>query len=210
MHKIIQTYNTFEGERLNAGFSTIRSMKQYLQKSYSVHSKIADYKMYTDVAGYEVIKDIIDKNNVEIINFPIIDDRLIYIGKFQVQEFQKEPYIHIDIDATLYEMPKTDADIITEKLRSCSFNKEVMQLGISIDNIGNIICSGLLGFNDITFKDIYINEVFEKIKLLKSIHDITFALCYTLEEVLLKRLCIDHNKTIYELQNYNHLQGRFK
>ncbi|MCK9445788.1 hypothetical protein M0Q50_02720 [bacterium] len=208
--KIIQTYNTFGGERLNAGFSTLRSMKLYLKNSYKIHKELSDYIMYTDLEGYEKIKDIISQEHIIIFDFPIIDDRIIYIGKFQVQEIQTEPYIHVDIDATLFELPSTDSDIITEKLRSCNFSKEVVQLNISIDNIGWIICSGLIGFNDIEFKNMYIKEIYEKLKIIKNIHDITFTLCYTLEEVLLKRLCIDNNKTIYELNNYEHIQGKLK
>lgn len=210
MNRIIQTYNTFGGERLNAGFSTIRSMKKYLTQSYLVHKEISDYKLYTDNEGYEIVKDVIDEQHIEIYDFPIIDDRLIYIGKFQVQQLQTEPYIHVDLDATLFEIPVTDATIITESLRTCNFSKEVAILDINVKKIGSIICSGLIGFNDMEFKDLYLREVFARIPILKDIRGITFEMSYTLEEVLLKRLCIDNEKTIHELKNYEHLQGKFK
>jgi hypothetical protein len=90
--KIIQSYNTFEGDpdRIKSGFPTLRALKSFLKKSYQVHKNF-DFEFYTDKDGYEVIKDIIEDKHIKIFDFVLIDDRIPYIGKFQVQEIQKEP-----------------------------------------------------------------------------------------------------------------------
>ena len=206
--KIIQSFNTFEGYKMGGGFATPRSLTNFLTKSYEYH-KFYDYCLYTDKYGYEIIKKIINKNHIKIIDFDEIDDRNQFIGKFQVQELQTEPYIHVDLDAILYKLPNTQCDIITEKKRDViSFGRELNALNIDAPN-GKIICSGIIGFNNIEFKNDYIEEVYKKIDLIKNDHNYSYKYAWCIEEVLLTNLANISNLSVYELQqeSYIHKHG---
>ena len=195
---IIQSYNTFEGHRMRGGFATPRSLQNFLKESYKIHSQF-DYCLYTDKYGYEIVKKIINKKHIKVIEFEEIDDRIPYISKFQVQQLQKKPYIHVDLDAILYNLPISDHDIICEKLRTpMKFGKEISRLNLNI-NINKIICSGIIGFNDIDFKNEYIKKVYEKLDEIYDEQNIGYAECYALEEILLTQLAKDNNKTIFEI-----------
>lgn len=211
--KIIQSLNTFgnDPERNKCGFSTKRAMKAFMEKSYEIHKEIADYTLYTDYYGYEEVKHFINEEDIEVIEFPIIlNDRIPYIGKFQVQELQKEPYIHVDIDAILYEIPENVKDIICEKWRSTSHGRETAKFNIDKTGLNRIICSGIIGFTDMKFKDEYILKVFENFGKLENDHNITFETCFTIEETMLTRMVLDNNKLVTTCECYNHLQGRIK
>lgn len=216
MYRIIQSYNTFEyggkpdSEREKAGFSTVRNLVKYLKKSYEVH-KNYDFKLYTDRAGLKNV-EWMDSKHIEIVDFPIVDDRIPYTGKFQVQDIQDRPYIHVDLDATLFNVPLEEFDIVTEKTRPVSFGKELSKVGVERSESGWIICSGIIGFSDIEFKNKYVNAVFDKIKEIEKVHDIDHKACYTIEETLLTNMAGIYKKCILELnaEDYEHLQGNIK
>lgn len=220
--KIIQSYNTHhcngvpDANRAKCGYSTVRGLMADLKEYYKIHSKY-DYIFYTDIAGYELVKDFISKEHIEIIEFPIIDERNPYLGKFEVHKLQNEPYIHVDLDAVLYEIPEGKEDIITEKRRKCTFRTEVSTMEIPIKYQGRyirkIICSGLIGFNDIEFKNRYVKAVIEKALWAKeNVKNLDFPCMVANEEYILTMMQLEEDKTVLEipLDTYIHKQGRVK
>lgn len=223
--KIIQSYNTFhingviDSDRAKCGYSTLRGMLDDFKEFYNINSKHGEYKLYTDIAGKELVGGFVKPEHIEVVEFPIIDDRNPYLGKLYVHSLQDKPYIHVDIDAYIKEMPETYADIITEKYRPCTFRKEltVMKLKMVNESTGKhlrkIICSGLLGFNDIDFKNLYINKAIEKAEWAKeNVRALDFPCMVATEEYTLTELSVNNNKLIYELPSgsYVHKQGKVK
>jgi len=213
--RIIQVYNTVKGENLKCGFSFIDSLKIYLAKSYAIHKKLtSDYKMYTDSAGFEIIKDIIDIGDIEVIEFDIVaGHRYKYAGKIQAQKIQTEPYLFLDLDFTLFEMPDLSTDVICEDLSNgILIEGEVYLLKIEPKGIRQRPFVGCVGFTDIAFKDEYIAAIEERYSILEKIN-ITRVIDITIEEVLLQRKIIDCNKTISKLAGdvkFEHLRGGLK
>lgn len=206
MYKIIQSLNTFGGERLNPGFPTKRSMISFMKHSYEIH-KEKDYVLYTDQYGADMLSFM--SNSIEIFDFIEIDDRIPYIGKFQVQEIQNNPYIHVDLDAYINDVPGDIYNIVTEKLREPDFGIETKRINVDTNKIRNIICSGLIGFGDIEFKDLYIKTVFEKIQYIKNERNIGYKEFYTLEETTLSVLANQYKKHIHCLseESFKHYYG---
>ena len=199
--KVIQSFNTFEGERMTAGFKTKRAMLDYLSESYEIH-KHYDYMMYTDIHGAELLKKVIAENHITIIDFPLIArDRIPYIGKFIAQIHQTKPYIHVDIDAKLLVLPINHADVYCEKLEGRSFGYEVADLEINTSGINEIPCSALIGFTDMHFKDLYINEVYKLIELSSKIHGLNYKHCWAIEEVKLAEMILTYKKTVSATKN---------
>ena len=199
--KIIQSFNTFGGERMTAGFKTKRAMLEYLAESYDVHSHY-DYMMYTDMHGAVLLKKIIAEHHITIVEFPIIArDRIPYIGKFIAQAHQSKQYIHVDIDAKLLELPTNKTDVYCEKLEGRSLGYEVSELKINTSEINKIPCSALIGFTDMQFKDLYISEVYKLIELSSKIHGLNYRHCWAIEEVKLAELIHINKKTVSETVN---------
>ena len=204
--KVIQSFNTFEGERMTAGFKTKRAILDYISESYDIH-KYYDYMMYTDIQGAELLKKVIVENHITIIDFPLIArDRIPYIGKFIAQSLQTESYIHVDLDAKLLELPMNHADVYCEKLEGRSFGYEVADLKINTTGINEIPCSALIGFTDMHFKDLYIIEVYKLIELSSKIHGLNYRHCWAMEEVMLAKMILDNKKTVLPL-NCEHLHA---
>ena len=204
--KVIQSFNTFEGERMTAGFKTKRAMLMYLIESYEIH-KHYDYMMYTDIQGAELLKKVIAENHITIIDFPLIArDRIPYIGKFIAQSLQTESYIHVDIDAKLIELPTEKADVYCEKLEGRGIGYEAAELKINTGGIGLIPCSALIGFTDTAFKDAYLAEVWRLVELTKTIPALNYKHCWAIEEVMLAKMILDNKKTVLPL-NCEHLHA---
>lgn len=190
---VIQSLNTFGGARMAGGFETTRVLQDEISKSYETHKQY-DYVMFTDTQGAKILNGIVP---IEVIEFPIVcRDRIKYFGKFQAQSVVNEPYIHVDLDAELLELPTENCDVYCEKLEGRSFGKEINDLKIDIQGISEIPCSAIIGFNDLNFRDLYLKNVYEKVELLKTVPMLNYKHAWGLEEVLLARLIIDNKKTI--------------
>lgn len=203
--KIIQSFNTFGGDRLTAGWKTRRAMLAYLAGAYAAHKQTGiPYTMYTDKEGAEVIAPIVDSADIVIVDFPIIrNDTILYSGKYFAQSLQTEAYIHIDIDATLFSLPEP-ADVYCEKKRFANLGRESFYFDIDCMGIRDIPCSGLLGFTDIAFKDAYIAAIYAKIAGLPESVEMTYEMCWNLEEVLLQRMILDQSKTLAVCTDSHH------
>lgn len=200
--RIIQSYNTFGNDpgRLSSGFPTVRDLVNSIAYSSRIHAAIADLTIYTDEFGAALLDTYVDKAYIEVIEFPMIDERIPYVGKFQVQDMVNETYIHVDLDAVLYELPPSGFDVYTEKTRGVSFSSEVTRVGIDRTGIYEIICSGLIGFSDLAFKAEYIENVFDKIFSMADEQNFGYKEFYTIEETLLTRMLIDQGKTLCVLE----------
>lgn len=205
MH-IIQSYNTFGGDRLTAGFSTRRAMLAYLATSYTAHKSIASqYTMYTDAHGYDIIKSVIAVDDITVIDFPIIrHDTIIFAGKYHAQQLHTAPYLHVDIDATLFAMPDK-ADVYCERSRYANLGREASLLNIDCTDISCIPCSAIVGFSDIAFKDAYIAEIYARIASLAESTIMSYEMCWNVEEVLLQRMILDQQKSIAVCPDSHHL-----
>lgn len=203
--KIIQSLNTFGGDRLTAGFKTRRAMLAYLSGAYAAHKALGiPYTMYTDKAGADLMSGTVAGADIMVVDFPIIrNDTILYSGKYFAQSLQAEEYIHVDIDATLFSLPEP-ADVYCEKKRFADLGRESYYLNIDCTGIRDIPCSGLLGFSDIAFKDSYIAAIYARLADLPEHLEMTYEMCWNLEEVLLQRMILDQSKTLAVCTDSHH------
>ena len=201
--RIIQSYNTFGGQFMNCGFETARMLKKYVSESFKIHSKLCDYTLYTDTYGYEFLKDVIPESNIEIFDFKIeYEDKLRYIGKFQVQEIQTEDYIHVDMDDTMDNLP-VKADVYIHRYRKKEENFKYGSLQMDTSRIGKMPCSNMIGFSDMKFQKQYIAEARKWIQKAAKAPKIIYEHAILCEEGVLQNLIVKHNKSVSTIcQNY--------
>ena len=215
--RIIQSYNTFEdpfSSSVKGGFTTLRNFKKFMKDSYVKHKELTDnYTMYTDSVGFEIMKEIMSEDDIEVIEFDIIaNDRFLYAGKFQTAALQIEPYVHVDLDLIMYKLPELEDVMVEEMSTGIFLANEVDYLGIATKGIRCRPYSGIIGFGDMEFKNLYIKEVMARYPVLESMPKISSRVCITLEEVLLQRLILDHNKKVFSMNkdDFKHLRGSIK
>lgn len=203
--KIIQSLNTFGGDRLTAGFKTRRAMLAYLSGAYSVHKSLGiPYMMYTDDAGADMLSGTVAGEDITVVDFPIIrNDTILYSGKYYAQQIQTEAYLHVDIDATVFALPP-EADVYCEKKRFANLGYESSFLNINCAGIRDIPCSGIIGFSDMAFKDSYIAQIYARLAALHESVVMTYEICWNLEEVLLQRMILDQSKTLAVCPDSHH------
>ena len=202
--KIIQT---FKDESFRCGFPTKESCLNYLKKSYSIHSKLCETIIYTDTDGYNYLSSKLPELNLQVIDFEYIDGRFWNLPKLQAQSIQKEPYIHVDIDATLFELPVTDKKVITEMIRSNHIMFQYHKLGLQPKVF--LPCSGLIGFNDISLQKEYIKSAIDMIRNW-DLHYVDFESLWTVEELLLANISDKEDWFELDKNNFEHLQGSKK
>lgn len=203
--KLVQTYNTFGGEKINAGFSTKRGLIKFWNEALELHSKSYDVIIYADKEGFDYIHDKIQAK-IEVIDFEFIDDRFANIGKFQVHLLQNEPYLMVDIDVMLYDkIEKIESDVLCEMVRGGYNGLYCNHFNIRPSRIG-IPCSGLLGFRSPDFAKEYAASAINKIKKVE-IEKVTFDAMWHIEEVFLANLIEDKKLTVDTFKNFIHLQG---
>lgn len=196
---VLQSFNTFGGARMTGGYETPRVLQAELSARYETH-KQWDYQMLTDRWGAKLLRGIVP---VTVMEFPVIAyDKLVYAGKFQAQAMIHEPYVHVDLDATLLALPDNSecADVYCERLDYRPIGRESADLGIATRGIDAIPCSALIGFTDMAFRDIYLSEAFSKIELLAKMQAVNYRHAWAIEEVLLAGLIRLHSKTVQALQ----------
>lgn len=199
--KIIQSLKTFGGDKKTGGFETTRVLINELEKSYKVHQNF-DYQMFTDEDGYNIIKNVVP---CTVIDMPILcRDRIKFDGKFQTQKLMEVPYIHVDLDAVLMELPEEKADIYCEKIEGRNFGNEINDLKLDISNIYELPCSAIIGFTDMVFQKQYIDTVFKLIDKCNGIRNLNYKHCWGIEEVSLAILAKQHNKIIKSTTNIHY------
>lgn len=208
--KLVQTYHTYDGEKLNVGFTTFRSMIKFWNEALAIHLQNYDVEIYTDQAGYDAVVNLlnIDPSKIKVIAFELIDDRYWNIGKFQVHLEQNEPYIMIDVDVKLHDIVTSipQNTVICEMFRRGHYGLYSGKFGLKNIISGNIPCSGLLGFGDVDFAKSYANKALDKIRN-TDLNSVTFEAMWHVEEVFLANEIEDNNKNIITFNDYIHLQG---
>ena len=198
--RIIQT---FVDENFKCGFPTKKSCLKYLRASYAVHAVMCETVIYTDADGGAYLAEFAPELNIQVFEYDHIDDRFWNLPKLQTQALQTDAYIHVDIDATLFELPATFKHI-TERFGVCASLSQCFNVGIA-PAIKRPL-SGLIGFSDMQFKALYINTAIEHITNwpLKSVDEESII---TVEELLL--INISDATDWFELPagTFEHLQG---
>lgn len=209
--KLVQVYNTFGGSKFTGGFPTFRGLVDYLNKSLVVHSVNYDVIIYTDIDGYNKIKDELPADTVfEVIEFEYIRDSYWNTGKFQVHALQTEEYLMIDLDATLNDViTEFDTDVKCELLRGGAYGYNNHLFNLKPLKSIRIPCSGLLGFKDPVFARSYAESAISKIRNARE-HLASFSCLWHIEEVYLGNLIEDNNLTVSEFDNFEHLYSTKK
>lgn len=211
--KLIQIYDTSEGENYNIGFTTFQDMITFWNNSLNVHSLLFDeIEIYTDIEGYEKIKNkLIPPSNciITIIKFNKVDSRFWNTCKFIVHTLQDKPYIMCDIDLCMSEKPVFITDVICEFIRGARSNIYYNHFNVEHKYVW-IPASGVIGFNDIEFAKKYANSALDKINI-ERLDYVKYETLWTLEEAYLAKL-IDSNKKSLSVINvkYIHLRDNMK
>lgn len=186
--RLIQTFYTDSGKNLDMGFTSRTDMLDFLSNSIAIHQQNYELIIYTDKWGYDFLKSHGINMDVFVIhNFRRFDGRFWNAAKIDVLSIQIEKFIHVDIDAVIYE--KFDFDyIVTEQYRyPKSYGIAVkLKLGTPVE----IVCSGLYGFADMALKNTYCDMFFNIINNWNNynIRKVDYECLWTVEEVLLTSL----------------------
>lgn len=198
--KIIQSFNTFGGFRFCCGMQSPRALKAHFEKAYLIHRELgSSYTLYTDKYGADFLSDIVAPEHIEIFDFPIeYDDKLLYIGKFQVQEIQTEPYLHIDMDDLAESLPVgvSSEDVIIHRYRKPKFSRVTAELGMDYRYVDKMPCSNMIGFNDMDFQKLYIQTARKWIDKAAKQPIIPREHAIIAEEAVLQDLVFKHKKTV--------------
>ena len=203
--RIIQTYNSDFGKNFEMSFSSRQSLILFLKDSVKKHLENYDLTIYCDLDGYDFLKKYIDVSVLEIFEFKNKDGRFWNASKIEVQMIQIEPYIHVDIDACIYDYIEFDY-VLTEMYRTPMIQRVCHKLNIKAQP--EIVCSGILGFADIALKNIYCSGFFEFINNWK-LHYVDNESLWTIEETYLTSLLDKRAKEMPE-NSFIHLQGGLK
>jgi hypothetical protein len=208
--RLIQVYNTFGGKNVTCGFTTFRALIDFWKKSVKRHKKHYDLTIYTDIYGYDLIKDELNCN-IEIMEFPYIDDRYFSIGKIQLFKAQTEPFIYVDTDAMLLEdISELIEDVYVENLRGGLYGKYLRIYNLKeLNELPGIPCCGLVAFKDAQHAQSYADFIIDKIKN-SYIRNVDFEALWHVEEIGLANYVEDNNLSLNIFKNYIHLQGGLK
>lgn len=204
--RLIQTFYTDSGKNLDMGFTSRTDMLEFLSRSISIHQQNYELTIYTDKWGYEFLKSHGINMDVFVIhNFRRFNGKFWNAAKIDILSIQTEKFLHIDIDAVVYEHVDFDY-IITEQYRSPKSYSISPRLKLPTPI--EIVCSGLYGFADMNLKDIYCNMFFEIINNwdIYNIRKIDYECLWTVEEVLLTSL-LTERATVFPKHTFKHLHS---
>ena len=168
--KIVYTYWTNKGTNYKLGFLNTDNLlivfKKSIEESYKLVNNVV---VYCDKEGYSFLYNKIDVKFI-IVDYSKyeFDSRYWNFPKIITYNLQKEPFLHIDIDAIVYTFDK-NAEIISECKRGVAYDTALYpSLENKKDLLSNfdgwLTCSGILGGNNIeVFKKLF-NEVKETVK----------------------------------------------
>jgi hypothetical protein len=209
--KIIQTLYTWGGERNNCGFSTRQDMLGYLAASYLTHSRIADYAIYTDNKQLAERAGIKEEHIIEV-DWKI-PGRWWNMGKLAAQhhhyETSETPAIHVDIDATLFDLPEREDGrrAVCEGLRGGHIMTHCQYVGLEPKTY--MPRSGIIGFWDRELALEYCETA------LLVMHNwprpfVDFEALWTAEELTASNLLDAELWQLLNIDTWEHLQGGAK
>ena len=216
--KIVYTYWTNGGTNYKLGFLNTENMlnvfNKSIESSYKLVSKVI---IYCDQFGYDFLYDkvnadfvIIDYSNYKF------DSRYWNFPKLITYNLQEEPFLHIDIDAIVYNFDKT-AEVVSESKRGVAYDTSVYPSFEDKSELlsyfnGWLTCSGVLGGNNTNiFKELF-NEVKETVTN-KERYIILGKTRMIIEEVVISCLINKNNTQVVYLDkqkenpDYTHYWG---
>lgn len=211
--RLIQVYDTFLGEKYNAGFNTFTDMVKFWKGSLNTHAKLfQEIVIYTDEFGYNKIKDLLSLPSnvkIEVIEFRKLDSRYWMKGKFDAYLLQDVPFLYCDVDVVIEESVQFDSDVVCEFIRGSRSNPDYIYFGIAHKYVW-IPASGIIGFTDVAFAKQYANSTIGLMKKKRKDY-VTYETLFTLEEAGLAQMVDINNKTLSEISvKYIHLRDRMK
>lgn len=219
INKIVYTYWTNKGVDFKLGFLNKEIMLHVFNKSIEQSKKLVNkVVVYCDKEGYEFLKD---KLQVEFYvvdySFYEFDTRYWNFPKLITYNLQNEPFLHVDIDALVYDFDKT-ASIVSECRRGVLFDRGIYPSNEDKKDLlsnfnGWLTCSGILGgINIIVFKKLF-KEVEETVKN-KDNYTIFPITRMIIEEVVISCLIKKYNLKVKYLNkekgDYIHYWGEDK
>jgi len=180
--------NKYDEKYLSKNFYT------YLLSALSIKKLGYQIDLYCDEYAYDMYS-LIPYDNIHIVNYDRdgIDSKFWVWGKIKTYSLQEEPFIHIDGDVFFFK------DIIGDKMSSGKYplvvqnveNEKIMgecfvrdYLGSKHPFVNNNLCGiewekygftayncGVVGFNDLVFRNDYVNKVHEILTTLSKSGD---------------------------------------
>ena len=218
IQRAVYTYWTNNGSKYVCGFPTEQHFESIFNQSlYNSNQFFDEVVVYTDEKGAEKLEELqIDCQKV-IIDYSEydFDTRFWNFPKLITYSLQTVPFVHIDIDLILKENPLLDCDIVSEMNRGAVIlSSDYKFLGKEIYSEYDplLICSGLLGGNNVdVFKELY-EIASEKVKLENTINlNVTFNKLVAIEEIILTILKNRQGLNVQYLNTeFEHYQGSKK
>lgn len=215
MNKIIYTYRTFNGAKLQCNFNDLETANEIILKSFWQSINLGfTVKIYTDLEGELHLLTLgIPQKNIVVFSFDETISSLWWnYSKIEVYAHQTEPFLHLDLDVILDETPKNlDAPIVSEEFRGLQYlSTQLTFLPESIKKAYKpwCVCAGVIGGNNL--------DVFKRLKefaqpIVRRITNPTSMHRDMLEEVILTSICNANNIEIKTIDSkYTHYQGKEK
>ena len=212
--KIVYTYWTNGGTNYKLGFLDVENMLFIFRNSINNSKKlVSKVEIYTDQFGYDFLKKEGFENMI-IVNYADykFDSRYWNFPKLITYKLQTEPFLHVDIDASITDFDKS-ADVVSEAKRGVAYDTSVYP---SLEDKSNLLshfdgwltCSGILGGNNLSiFQDLF-NEVKETVQN-KDKYIILDKTRMVIEEIVISCL-INKNKikaSYLNKKDYTHYWG---
>lgn len=206
--KIVYTYWTNGGTDYKLGFLNTDNMLHVFRKSIEeAYKQVSTVVVYCDQEGYDFLFDKIDPDFV-IVDYSQyeFDSRYWNFPKLITYNLQEEPFLHVDIDAIVFNFDK-EGDVVSESKRGVYYDTSIYPSLEDKKELltyfkGWLTCSGILGGNNTTiFKDLF-EEVKETVKN-KDSYIILPKTRMIIEEVVLSSLINKNNITVSYLSKEN-------
>lgn len=172
--------------------------------------------LYVDPKQHRWFKNIPYFDSIEKVDFfeDNFDVRYWNYPKLKTYSLQTSPFCHMDLDMVImpgFKVPE-DTDFVTEKLRSIRCEEKCFRHALpNYDRPSDIICSGIIGCNDIHAMRIF-HDIYEKAKVecANGVNEtVEYPDLYSIEEVAFSQLVISEQWSVKEIMvsKYIHFQG---
>jgi len=162
INKIVYTYWTNKGIDYKLGFLNVENMLAVFKKSIEQSYKLVDkVEVYCDQEGYDFLLGkiravliVVDYSKYDF------DSRYWNFPKIITYNLQEEPFLHIDIDAIVYNFDRS-AEVVSEMKRGVAYDRSLYPSHEDKKELlshfnGWLTTSGLLGGNNLElFKQLF-------------------------------------------------------
>jgi len=170
INKIVYTYWTNGGIDYKLGFLNTENMLHVFNKSIEASYNLVDtVVVYCDQKGFDFLQGKVDADFV-VVDYSqyTFDSRYWNFPKLITYKLQTEPFLHVDIDAIVYNFDKT-ASVVSEFKRGVAYDTGIYPSLEDKSELfthfkGWLTCSGILGGNNLSLFQELFNEVKETVK----------------------------------------------